>query len=996
MRTPHRLLALTAVAAVAVGGAWLAPRWLAPAYSGPSVALAAETAAASPVAESPVAESPVAESSVPMIAPEALGEPRETTREVVPEPSPNAAELPALKVPADAIWVEGRVIFPRDTPPDEHVRVVTRGRTFPGTKKRRTHEVELAADGSFRAAFAPKTRTGYVRLEAHYLYLEKSVKVDARELPSEVLLEPQLGARVLLTVTPPAGADPGDLDEVSVQGWVVGVRNEPIFMPREVTEHENGVFDLSSLRIGGSLHTSVTAPAWCNRILKIDGLRAGEMREVTLALTLGARLTGRTLDDNGAPVQGVQIWATTESSRTDFIDWTMPTTVHSDDDGGFDLRGVESGVVFLQAKHSGLLERTLELGNLEDGDVRQGLVLRMGQGGVVSGLVQWPDGRPVAGARVEVQQDLEEDDFVVSFGPDSSVKSDADGRFRVTGLGDGICTVRARARPAREKSERQGLLERRRSGLGSKRSPYWRVTLEDVLPSGSELVLVLRSGGAVSGRVVDDAGNAVEKFKVRVKEPGAGRFHGFGMDKGTSLSDTFKSKDGRFVLEGVPEGEWIATASARGYGASGAMPVNVPQSGELMLVVPREATVAGVVLDPDGRPLSGVQVHAQQRHDSWSSSKEMEEDRTGKDGSFELSLAPGRHEIHAAHDTYADSVPQTLEVAPAETREGLVFTLRRPARIIGALDPSVGELAGREVYMYNQDSSEWDEVMTDNRGRFAFEGLAPGTIRLSLQETRELAGDGRGSISISNVVSSTASLTLELREGEERQVVLGVALAIPVRVSGLVTAAGTPVSGLSVTWHPLASDDRDERVATTDESGRYELDVDGTGPFMVVVDREGQAGTRLGALVPEDASTFVFDVELPTAHVSGRLVGPDGEPVGEAHVALESQDEDSHVEFRVQSAEDGSFLFEHVKPGTYELRASDTRYGFSEETARFAVRRLRDLEVLETGIDGLELRLLRSASIEGSVLHEDGSLASHCIIYVTDEQGRSIGSWSAA
>ena len=48
MRTPHRLLALLPLAALAVGGAWLAPRWLDPVSSGPSVALGAETVEAPP------------------------------------------------------------------------------------------------------------------------------------------------------------------------------------------------------------------------------------------------------------------------------------------------------------------------------------------------------------------------------------------------------------------------------------------------------------------------------------------------------------------------------------------------------------------------------------------------------------------------------------------------------------------------------------------------------------------------------------------------------------------------------------------------------------------------------------------------------------------------------------------------------------------------------------------------------------------------------------
>ena len=980
MRPAQRLLALTALAAVAVGGAWLAARSSGPAGPGPSVALAAEPAVA------PGAEAP----SAPLSAPDEIGgEAPEPIREVVPDSGPERTEPARLSVPADAIWIEGRVIFPAETPPDEHVRVVARGKAFPGTDRRRTHEVELAADGSFRAAFAPKTRKGWVRLEAHYLYLEQNVRVNARELPNEVLLEPEVGARVLLTVTPPPGADPGELDEVIVQGYVWDLGGDLIAVPQVVDEHEDGVFELASLPPGHSLRASVTSPTCCDRHLEVGGLRAGETHEVELALVRGARLTGRVERADGAPLKGVGINARTED--VDYNEgWTGFVSATSKDDGSFDLRGVAPGTVTLQASHSDHLDASLELGTLADGNLRQDLVLRLGEGGVLAGLVQWPDGRPVAGARIEVHQEREQDGFVFRLGATASAKSGEDGGFRITGLEDGPCTVRARARPERGPEDGledgQGLLERRRSGFGRRRAPYWRVTVEDVLPSGPDLVLVLQGGGAVSGRVVDDAGAAVEKFKVHVRTPGLGRDFGFGDPTSTSVADSFKSEDGSFVLEGVPEGEWVARATARGHGPSGTMPVRVPQAGELVLVVPREATVAGVVLDPDGRPVHGARVQAETEEDGWVDSILRDADRTGRDGTFELSLAPGEFEVHAQDDGYAESVRTTLEVAPAERRAGLVLALRRAGRISGVLDPSLGELAGREVDLNHLDGPGWDETRTDDRGRFEFGGLAPGTFRLGLQESRQTV-DGEG---VTSYYSTTlTSLTLELGEAEERHVVLGAAPAHAVRASGRVTAGGTPVTGISVTRDPRDRDN--ERTTTTDEDGRYELDVDGTGFFTVGVGRGWGQSTSLEVEVPEGARTFELDVELPTARVSGRLVGPDGAPVGDAYVTLVSRDEGLRS---VQSSEDGTFVLEHVQPGTYELLANDQPMAFFGRTARFGHGRIPDLEVPETGVGGLELHLPRPATIEGTVLRVDGSIAPHSAVYVTDAQGRSIGRWS--
>ena len=968
MRPSQRLLSLTALAAVAVGGAWLAARWLGPA-SGPSVALEAD----------PAAPPGVAEPSVPMHAPEVEGESLEPTREVVRDSEAERAEPAGLNVPEDAIWIEGRVIFPPETPADERVRVVARGKAFPGTDKRHTHEVELAADGTFRAAFAPRTRIGWVRLEAHYLYLKQSVRVKASELPDQVLLEPEVGARVLLTVSPPPGADTGELDEVTILGnlWDLGVVEVP--EPQVVDEHEDGVFELAALPPGYTLRANLLSPTCCDRYLVVDGLQIGETREVELPLTHGARLTGRALAEDGAPLKGVSVW-TTDSARMDDEARFRSVSAESDDDGGFDLQGVAPGTVTLRASHSSYLGAYLKLGTLADGDLRQDLVLRLALGGVLAGQVRWPDGRPVAGALIEVRQerDLRLEGFFLT----ASAKSGEDGRFRISGLEGGPCTVRARARPERGPEEGQSPLERRRAGLGRRRAPYWRVTVENVLPSGPDLVLVLQGGGTVSGRVVDDAGTAVEKFRVHLRTPESDR--DFGRDPtSTSVADSFKSEDGSFVLESVTEGEWVARATARGHGPSGLMPVRVPQAGELILVVTQEATVAGVVLDPDGRPVPGAQVQAEQ-WDDWDGVLRAR-DRTGRDGTFELSLAAGELEIHAQDDGYVESLRTTLEVAPAERREGLVLVLRRAARINGVLDPSLRELVGRRVHLDHLDGG-WDDTRIDDRGRFEFGGLAPGRFELSLKKTQEEL-DREGFTS--NYTTTLTSLTIELSEGEERDVVLGAAPAV--RVSGRVTAGGTPETGISVTWYPRDRDDK--RSATTDEDGRYELDLDGTGFFTVGVGPRWDRSASLKVKVPEGARTFELDVELPTARVSGRLLGPDGGPVGRAYVTLVPRDGGSDRERMVDG--DGTFVLEQVQPGTYELLASDTPMKEFRRTARFGDLRILDLEVPETGVRDLELYLPRPATIEGTVLRADGSLAPDCEIKVTDAQGRSIGRWNA-
>lgn len=947
MSPATRSIALLALAALAAGGVWLGMRALTPAAE-PERALAAwaHDAAPRPEPKVPVVQMPES------LAPETAAPVREVAREAAAADGP----IP-FAVPDDAHWVEGRVIFPLETPPDERAIVVARGSKFPGTD-RRTHEVEPAADGTFRVAFAPRTRNGYVRLEARYLYLEGVVEVEASEPAEEgLLLEPRVGALLEVRVTPPAGSE-AELDEVAIRAFPLDDLDDRPVMPRGTEEHDDGSFTLGGVLPGYTYQLDVVSRAHCDEQLEVEGLQAGERREVEVALRRGARLTGRVIASDGTPLEKAGVRVTIESD-TDF-DFVGGTT---DAEGSFDLRGIAPGDVSLQVDHEDHLESTLELGALADGEVREGLELRLESGAALTGVVRWPDGEPVEDAWVQVHQERPGE----GFGDDTTtVRTDELGRFRVAGLRDAACTVRARARRSRDE-------------------PYWRAALEGARPSGKEMILVLQSGGSVAGRVQDDTGAPVARFRVSVHEPGD-EDHPFAFrGRGPTVSDGFRSEDGTFVLEGVPDGEWVARATAPGHGASPVVPVSVPASRDVTLVVPREATLYGVVLGPDGGPEPDARVSAEQ--EDWSFLNENGA-RTEADGSYELALAPGTYEVSAQAAGRAPSPPATIDLGPAERRE-LELRLPRAGAVRGVLDPSLGELADRVVSLNHVDGPGWDETRTDEQGRFRFSGLGPGTYELSLNEVlEERESDGSSSITYNDL----CSLTLRLAEAEERDVVLGAATSHPVRVFGRVHSDGAPLADVLVTWDPADRDD--ERSTRTDAGGRYELLVDGTGLFAVRSGEGWGAGVAFQVEVPEGAHAFEHDLELPAGAVGGSLTGPDGESVAEAFVCLRPVEGDDSELRHSQSLADGSFLIDHVAEGSWLVVASDAPHAWRDREARFGHRVL----TVELGagqrLTDLELRLPRPATIEGHVLQADGSAAGQALVQVNETSGRPANPWS--
>src|SRR5258707_14031298 len=103
----------------------------------------------------------------------------------------------------DALWVEGRVIIPEGTPPDEHVEILAEGGKF---KSRPLHRTPMAPDGSFRVAFAPGTEVGELTLEAHYLYLDTGMSISPSNPSKDIVLTPKIGGDIRGRLVPADGS----------------------------------------------------------------------------------------------------------------------------------------------------------------------------------------------------------------------------------------------------------------------------------------------------------------------------------------------------------------------------------------------------------------------------------------------------------------------------------------------------------------------------------------------------------------------------------------------------------------------------------------------------------------------------------------------------------------------------------------------------------------------------------------------------------------------
>jgi len=956
MKAPLAIFLLVLLAAAAAGDWW----WSRAAATSPAAAVpgAASTDRGPREAAQPLVDSRAGARAAPRV------ETAETAR----------AEAP-FEPPTDARWIAGSLVLPPGIPADERLAVVAKGRSFAGTRVRE-HAAVPAADGTFRVAVAKESRRAELELEARYLFLVESRSLDLADIEEPVVLEPRLGGRVVGGIVLPAatGADAFAGVELSFAGRLEGRR-----FTRRLRAGADGTFDARGLPPGE--HTvSVSADGFLDPEPARLALRAGETLERDFALTPGARVCGRVVDARGAGVARAKVLALARESNG-FTESRVPLArASTQGDGTFELSGLRPANVELEATADGYRPATLDLGALHDGDAREDLELALERGATITGAVRWPDGRPVPEARV-VARPVGIPGAVEPAGAGGQVETGDDGTFTLGGLEAGDFVVDATARPWIE--DTSGERTRRR------RDATWRSAEVTVRAPAAGIELRLARSRSIAGQVVDDAGRPLERFTVAAQRARSGSF---APDR---TSAAFRDANGRFVLDGVDEDVWSVSATALGHGSSAPSVVDTHgPAPEVRLVVPRTGEVAGVVRSPAGAPVPGATIAL--RLDSattWPGDARML--RADGDGRFVAEgLSPGTQALVASARGFASSAETRVEVLSG-ARSEVDLTLRAGAAITGLVLPSAGAVGGRVVVATGPGA---EVAATDETGRFALAGLAPGTWRVELRPEGHVQGRKPGvTLFIDPTLSGgpRAVKTVELAEGETAHVELGGDAARLVRVFGRVVRGGEPVARIEVRLSRPADGGYGESAARTDENGRFELRVAGPGSTTCSVGSDFTSQLTFQVEIP-DAGEHELPIELPGGALRGVLRGPDGAPAERQFVMAHRVDVDPSTQTTARSADDGSFAIENLAAGRYVLRAGGrpTWVERGAEVVPYGRVVLPGIE-LRDGEErtGLAIELPQAGWLEGRVTGPSGAALASALVVATALDGTPIDPW---
>lgn len=629
-----------------------------------------------------------------------------------------------------------------------------------------------------------------------------------------------------------------------------------------------------------------------------------------LRLEQGQTWIGRAVDEEGQGIPDVLVRplvfaqkngiGTFEAGR---VALRQRLKTRTDDEGRFALKAMGIGSTDVELSADGWVQSNLLVKSQQAGDRDLGDILLV-PGGVLSGRVVDGTGQPRAGLGVlarprdeSVEFDSDRDTVLVEWRQqeesDHRVETDDDGAFLFDSLGPVEFDLFA-------------------GGPGLEPAVLRGTTTDDDAPTlvvKDEARLALSVVDAVTGEPVAKARARAHRLIVAPGERPGGSI---------LLEPRLKVRTGRAAAElagRADSGEgfvlvrtagWAGselTVSAPGYADHfmTAPGVSAPEQSKLSVSLWPVATLAGRVLDEQGRPLEGavlkvvrelVEVHKRRQLKA----------RSDSAGRFLFDdLTQGTWRLTASVIGQTPFDPLTIELDHAQALDLGALVMPEGGVLSGVVLDSMGEpisgvgvQARREIPPGAEDPRM--NALTDEWGRFTLVDVFPGSYRLrTVEQIQGQATVSRG---------QRTEVTLQARH-------------LP-RVFGRVMREGVAVEGAEVRPHVFYDD---ETTVQTDVHGEFELTLP-VGPSVLVAwDGDSSSGPIEVDLIFEQE--FLLDIEIipgrPRVVISGDVLfaSEPGDSFNGSVVAVDSEGQETRVFLgRERSAH---YAFEDLPLGPYRV-----------------------------------------------------------------------------
>lgn len=842
--------------------------------------------------------------------------------------------------------------------------------------------------GEFALELDETLRSAHLMLRGRFLYVEQTQECPNVRSAEPAQIDALAGTWIEGRLLPPLSDPSADLSDIQVRlSSRLSFEDDMgsnMFRFRTASDEE-GVFEFMAVPPVEDAQLSVRPERFAASNQDQEDLRPLEHRELKLRLQVGGVLEGVVLDEKGVPIPAAEVRALWRGEMFGFDDDTL-REAETNEEGEFSLPALPPGDVHLVATGVGFLDSQKVAKTVIDQQTHGGIQIELSKGRALSGVVRFEDGRPAVEAELLVTFDQNFGFGPAAFnqlrGAKGSARSDAEGSFRVSGLGGGPFVLIA-------KSKQDGV-----DYLGR---------LDAVASDTQDIDLVLHPPLSIHGLVQDAVGKSVESFTVHASRMSEGTVGE--MESGSHRED-FESPDGRFEISGLQPGKWNVVVTAETSAPSAKETVMLPRDGvPLSFVLELPASVSGTVVTSDGIGVANAQVEIDTglsvMQNRFRGGPERPRDDSDDLGFFQLTgLRPGPVQIHATAEGYTWSESANLELKPGEELASVKLVLRKGGRITGEAYDDGKPAAGRMVNLIQWGAEAFDTRMTetDAEGRFALENVLAGSWQLLVIDNSDDWGAGEGDSAVHNMFDSMMTARVEVSEGSEEHLILGAAPKEPVRVHGRVLRGGQGFNDVALSFQNVTEGvSSAEKLVSVDKDGRFETVVDGAGTYFITATRMASVAGNISAQsfrrdIPSEAE-HRLDIELPGGGISGRVLDEAGEALAQVRIVLlpsagaelEQLFSPRYIETSTES--DGSFEMGELSAGEYMLLAGG---GLVEDGAARHARVVTDGLVVDEDrwLRGVEIRLPEPGSLSVVATDYLRTPVAGAVVFVRNEAGQ--------
>ncbi len=445
------------------------------------------------------------------------------------------------------------------------------------------------------------------------------------------------------------------------------------------------------------------------------------------------------------------------------------------------------------------------------------------------------------------------------------------------------------------------------------------VAFERIVLPGCDVELEpveLAAGRSLRGRVKGPAGEAIREARVELWDPGADRTEPTALPN-EALLEGFALTDGRgdFALDHVARSNVRLVVRGPPGFANGGIPSLDVSSEPVVLELERPASIRGVVVDLNGKPVGGARLDAamagpdERSWDLWACSDY-------ETGSFRLDeLAPGYYVVTTRKEDCAPTVIDRVHTDVADLRVVLHALASAQVELLGApkeLDvPVTWRTVAPAGAVHRPTSAPRVAWMRD--GQLEIRGIAAGSHALELSVPGAMAVITPAVAFELDATTELGSFTLQ----RGATVTATAAATGGAPLAARVALASPHQNAIALERDLFVLPDHLERVCAKD--GRLEWLALPPGERVLAFRHPGFADRNVKVTIPESGSVVLGAITLePAGTIEGQLRTPAGRPLADVEMTARLV---AGPTSRTTTDCDGRFRFPRLKPGRYELTA---------------------------------------------------------------------------